>query len=148
MTNSMKKMEEGKRSRRRVLVVEDEPSLRNLLDKFLSEHACCVVAVTDGRSALKYLNSGRAAPDLILTDVSLPGMDGYDLVREVKRRHPEIMVVILSGLVEETVRRNADPQPDAILKKPITLRELGDVVFGMLGMEGGDSGVKRSGEGV
>ena len=145
----MKEQEDGKKQlRKTVLVVEDEPSLRNLLEKFLSEHDCHVIAVTDSHTALEHLNSGVDVPDLILTDINLPGMDGYDLLQEVKKQHPEMRVVILSGLVEETVRRAADPQPDAILKKPITLGELGSIMFGILGMKVRDREVGQSGEGV
>lgn len=124
---------EGGQSVWTVLVVEDDPSLRHLLEQYLSQQGVEVLLESDGYSALKYFDPPNAVPDLILTDVSLPGMDGYELLSEVRRRKPRLPVVFLTGLSENSVNNAGGPHPDAILKKPIGLSELGEVVLGLLG---------------
>lgn len=122
----------GKSPNWSILIVEDDPSLRDLLQKYLTQQGCQIMALSDAQSALAYLRSLPDLLNLILTDVSLPGMDGYDLLKEVRRLNPRILVIILSGLTEEAVQRSAEAEPDAILKKPISLVELGETVFRVL----------------
>ena len=123
---------EGGRPVRTVLVVEDDPSLRSLLQQYLSQQGLGVVLESDGYRALQHFDPTHAPPDLILTDVSLPGLNGYELLGEVRRRRPRLPVVFLTGLSDNGVENAAAPRPDAILKKPIRLAELGEVVLGLL----------------
>jgi DNA-binding NtrC family response regulator len=78
-----------------ILLVEDSPEVAMITVEYLTELAHEVVAVDDAEQALEQL-SGRVF-DAVMTDVSLPGMSGLDLAKEIMRRFPKLPVVIASG---------------------------------------------------
>jgi CheY-like chemotaxis protein/anti-sigma regulatory factor (Ser/Thr protein kinase) len=86
------------------LVVDDEPSIRDLLQLQLSSLGCRVAVAADGRAALDLLHADPV--DLIFTDIRMPKMSGIQLLQEVKAISPETSVVVLSGYatVEDTVQ--------------------------------------------
>jgi CheY-like chemotaxis protein len=81
---------------RRVLLVEDEVVLRMSTADMLERLDCFVAGVGSGEEALELLGKGDVF-DLLLTDLGLPGMSGEDLAREVRRRFPDLPVIIASG---------------------------------------------------
>lgn len=83
--------------RPRVLVVDDEESIRTLVAKSLSKE-CEVDVVADGPAAVDRLQSGEY--DLIITDLRMPGMDGLSVIREA-RRHSEVPVIIITAYSTE-----------------------------------------------
>jgi two-component system response regulator AtoC len=80
---------------RNVLVVDDDASMRHLLSVILRDHGFEPRAVASGEDALKELDARDY--DLVLTDVRMPGMGGLELLREVQRRDPEVVVVVMSA---------------------------------------------------
>ena len=80
-----------------IFLVEDHPIMRQSLRSLLEREADLVVSgeAADGESALEQI--GQAQPDLVLIDVSLPGMNGIELARLLHSRHPDILVAMLSG---------------------------------------------------
>ena len=115
-----------------VLVVEDDPDLGKVLEQYLLHRGLEVLIEVDAYRALDHFDSPEKSPDLVLTDINLPGMDGHDLLREVRRKDLTTPVVFLTGSDEISVLQESDLPPDAILKKPIRLGELGEVVFELL----------------
>lgn len=87
--------------RPRILVVDDESSIRDLLVKALAlEERYDVDTASDGRSALERL---RLYPyDLLIADLKMPGIDGLSVIREAKRLKPELPVVIITGYSTES----------------------------------------------
>jgi excisionase family DNA binding protein len=87
--------------RPRILVVDDESSIRDLLVKALAlEERYDVDTASDGRSALERL---RLYPyDLLIADLKMPGIDGLSVIREAKRLKPELPVIIITGYSTET----------------------------------------------
>ncbi|TWG49783.1 response regulator transcription factor [Aminobacter sp. J44] len=82
-----------------ILCVEDEPDLRRDIADELSEAGYAVIEACDGREALDLLDASR--PDLILCDISMPGLSGYDVLRSVRAKGPdyaETPFVFLSAL--------------------------------------------------
>ena len=106
-----------------VLVVEDNPVNLELVSALLEEHACETLAATTGDAALHLLRQTR--PDLVLVDVQLPGMSGYELTRRIKadRTLADIPVVALTAhaMAHEDVRAR-EAGCDAFLTKPIDIR--------------------------
>jgi len=78
-----------------VLLVEDNHEVSLITVEYLTELGHQAVAVTDAESAVARL--GERAFDAVLTDVSLPGMSGIDLAKELIKRYPKLPVVIASG---------------------------------------------------
>src|SRR5438876_4952835 len=86
--------------RPRVLVVDDEASIRDLLTKTLALAEYDVDAAPDGRSALERM---RLYPyDLLIADLKMPGMDGLAVIREAKRYKPDLPVIIITGFSSES----------------------------------------------
>lgn len=86
-----------KATRLRVMLVEDHAIVRNVLQEFvgsLPRVASCSAAAT-AEDALEDMND--AHPDLLLIDLSLPGMNGIDLVRELRKDHADVSCLMLSG---------------------------------------------------
>ena len=85
--------------RPRVLVVDDEASIRDLLSKTLALAEYDVDLAPDGRTALERL---RLVPyDLLITDLKMPGVDGLAVIREARRMKPDIPVIIITGFSTE-----------------------------------------------
>ena len=80
-----------------VLVVDDDPGLRGLISTVLEGAGFVVYQAEDGLDALAIL--GNLLPDLIMSDLSMPRMSGYELVPVVRRRFPQIPVVVFSATV-------------------------------------------------
>ena len=86
--------------RSRVLVVDDEASIRELLSKTLALAEYDVDTAPDGRAALERLRLGNY--DLLIADLKMPGMDGLTLIREAKRLKADLPVIIITGFSTES----------------------------------------------
>lgn len=90
----------GRDGRPRILVVDDEASIRELLAKTLALAEYEVDTAPDGRAALERLRLGRY--DLLIADLKMPGMDGLTLIREAKRLSADLPVIIITGFSTES----------------------------------------------
>ena len=109
----------------RILVVDDEEPNRVVLGRLLRECGYIVEAVVDGEAALAALDEQR--PDLILLDIRLPGIDGFEVCRVVKQRPATRLtpVVLVTGLGDrEHKLRGIDVGADDFLSKPFDAAEL------------------------
>jgi excisionase family DNA binding protein len=86
---------------RRILVVDDEASIRELLVKTLSLAEYTVETAADGNSALSRLRDTGTPCDLAIVDLKMPGMDGLMLIRQMKQMRPELPVIIITGFSTE-----------------------------------------------
>jgi excisionase family DNA binding protein len=82
-----------------VLVVDDDPAVRELLSRALTGAGYRVDLAIDGPSGLVRL--GEKAFDLMITDLKMPGLDGLSLIREARRTHPTLPVIIITGYSSE-----------------------------------------------
>jgi excisionase family DNA binding protein len=87
--------------RRRVLLVDDEPSSLDLLTKMLATHYA-IVSATDAAGALDMLRGNPAAYDMLISDLNMPGMDGLELIREVRRLSSRLPIIIVTGYSTES----------------------------------------------
>jgi two-component system cell cycle sensor histidine kinase/response regulator CckA len=112
-----------------LLVVEDEKAVRDLASKLLSRRGYRVHAVEDGPTALALLQSGEFVPDLLLTDVILPAMNGRIIAENVKELVPGIAVVFMSGYTNEHLGDRGVLADDvAFLEKPFTSAGLLEII--------------------
>src|SRR5438552_13188703 len=81
--------------RPRVLVVDDEKFIRDILADFLGMEGYLVRTAEDGSSAVTELS--RANYDMVISDLKMPKMGGLELLKEVSRAHPETLTVIMTG---------------------------------------------------
>jgi CheY-like chemotaxis protein len=107
----------------RVLLVDDDLDVRDVYREALEEGNHQVVAVSDGNEAVARFKKGKF--DLVITDLSMPGMSGFDLAREIHRLKPGIPVILLSGWSiqqdDENVRTSGVIQ---VLVKPCLFEDL------------------------
>jgi CheY-like chemotaxis protein len=110
---------------RRVLVVEDEPENRLLLDMILSAEGYQVFEVEDGPGALPAARDAR--PDIILLDVMMPGLNGYAVLEQL-RADPDVghtPVIMLTALAQRgDVERAVESGADGYVSKPFEPDEL------------------------
>ncbi len=107
---------------RTVLIVEDEAKIGKLARDYLERAGFAVISAADGKGALKAFHSAR--PDLAVLDLGLPGMDGLDVLREL-RRESNIPVIILTARGEESDRLvGLELGADDYVVKPFSPKEL------------------------
>ena len=80
-----------------VLVAEDESPLRTLIQRYLSQRAFQVLGARDGLEALRIAKAFSSPIDILLTDIEMPGMHGWELAHEMQGVHPEAAVLFVSG---------------------------------------------------
>ena len=108
-----------------VLVVDDEPSIRALLEVTLQMEGYDVLVAPDGETALKLVAERR--PDVITLDVMMPGMDGWEVARELE--DSGIPIVMMSGMPLADLEDGADhPNVAAVLGKPFDYKAFLEVV--------------------
>lgn len=107
-----------------VLVVEDEPGMRELIKAVLMRSGYEVVTVAGPHAALAVLNR-QPAIALMLVDVVMPEMDGYDLMAEARKISPGVRAVFISAFAPDPARH---PPGDGFLAKPFTSESLTDIV--------------------
>ncbi len=106
-----------------ILVVDDDPHLREVVDFALTQAGFLVQQAANGRAGLEQVR--RAAPTLIVLDVMMPEMDGLELCREVRRVHEHLPIVFLSSRDDEVDRiLGLELGGDDYLTKPFSPREL------------------------
>ena len=106
----------------RILLVDDEPDLRQMVRRYLQAEGFDVADVASGEAALLHL--GASTPDLIILDIGMPGMDGFTVLQEL-RKTSEIPVIMLTARTEEIDRvMGLTIGADDYVTKPFSPREL------------------------
>lgn len=107
-----------------ILVAEDEDAGRALIERTLTLDGHAVHAVADGAAALEYINGG-AAIDLLLTDISMPVMDGIALALSVGRDRPGLPILLMTGFSDQQERaQGMDALIRGIVVKPFKVDEM------------------------
>jgi two-component system cell cycle response regulator CpdR len=106
----------------RILLAEDDDSLRGFLARALERAGYEVTACADGDEAVAALDQ---AWDLLLTDIVMPGMDGIEVARQAAARHPGLRIMFITGFAAVALAAGEAAPPGAkVLSKPIHLREI------------------------
>src|SRR5262245_3607771 len=119
----------GRGDRLRVLVVEDEPDTAASLSHLLRLWGHEARAASDGVAAVNAFP--RFRPDVVLLDLGLPGVDGYEVARRLRQRRggDRALLVVISGYAQEACRRRAyDAGADLFLVKPADPQQLADLL--------------------
>jgi CheY-like chemotaxis protein len=119
-------------SPRRIMIVDDDESVRSLLRMTLPEGEYEIEEAIDGEEALS-LFAGHV-PDLVLLDWKMPGRHGSLVLDELKTRHPQLPVIVLTAEVAEHHRNLAESlNVDVFLTKPFSPLELLETIARLLG---------------
>jgi len=118
----------------RLLVVDDDPDIRRLLEVIFTRHE--VVALGSAREALEYLRG--QTPDLVILDVMMPEMDGLALLNRIRRvkRLKEVPVIVLTGGGQEFLEPARMLGADLFLEKPLSGKKLNEAVEALLSRKG------------
>ncbi len=117
----------------RILLAEDDESMRVYLARALERSGYEVVAVSTGTEAVPYIDSDRF--DLLLTDIVMPEMDGIELAQLAARIAPDMRIMFITGFAAVTLKAGKAVPQAKVLSKPFHLRELVLEVERMFGSE-------------
>jgi CheY-like chemotaxis protein len=109
-------------ARPRALVIEDQPPIGELLRDLLSFLGVEADVVRDGATGLARLAEGRY--DVVLTDLAMPGLSGWDVVRGVRIRAPGLPVILVTATAQEADHRRAVAEKVPLVSKPFRIATL------------------------
>lgn len=115
-----------------LLIVEDEPFLRTLLAKMLRTKGYTILEAADGEEALEIFAKKKKQIDLVLTDMGMPNMDGYELLKKLRRKKKSVKVVVMTGYMDsEQSEKLAKEQVD-VVSKPFDIAEISATIRNVL----------------
>ena len=116
-----------------IMFVEDEDAIRIFASRALRDKGYRVIEAPNGEVALSLIEEG-AKPDILITDVSMPKVDGPTLRRELQKKMPKLPVIFTSGYAEETFRQNlSEDKTIHFLPKPFSIRDLASKIREVIG---------------
>jgi CheY-like chemotaxis protein len=120
-----------------ILVVDDEPAIRDLVSVLLEDAGYTVCSAPDGLAAMEAV--ARESPDLVVTDLYMPGLDGLGLIAWLRREWPHLPIVVLSAAL-----RVSPPAGVPFVPKPLDVQTLLAVIAGIVdGQQHGDANEPR-----
>jgi two-component system cell cycle sensor histidine kinase/response regulator CckA len=112
-----------------ILIVEDETTIRGNVRECLQQLGYHVVEAENGEAALQVCEQLQGKIDLVLSDLVMPGMGGYELAGRLAQRHPAVRMLFMSGYTEDSAaRRDILLQGSAFLQKPFSVADLSTAV--------------------
>jgi two-component system cell cycle sensor histidine kinase/response regulator CckA len=117
-----------------ILLVEDEDMVRAVAERALTRQGYTVLTAENGEAALELI-AVSDKPDLLISDVVMPTMDGPTMVARVRRRYPDLPILFMSGYAEEQLRRSIDLDHVAFLPKPFSVQQLAEAARDALAMK-------------
>lgn len=107
----------------KIMVVDDEPFIREMMEEFLSVYGYDVILVGSGEDAVSKMNIVK--PDMILLDIWMPGMSGLDTLDKLKEINSDVGIVMLSAFGDDnTVEEAIEMGANHFLQKPIEFKKL------------------------
>jgi CheY-like chemotaxis protein len=117
----------------RILIAEDEESMRVFVDRALTDEGHEVVAAADGAEALDVLQREAGRFDLLLADIKMPVMDGLALALAAARDYPALPILLMTGYADQRQRASGlEALIRDVITKPFTLSELRSAVASAL----------------
>jgi CheY-like chemotaxis protein len=109
----------------RILVAEDDDTIRDLVVRALTEDGHELTAAANGAAALDVLNQQNGGFDLLLTDVKMPIMDGIALALAAGRDHPDVAIMLMTGFADQRERAHGlDALVHDVIAKPFTVDQI------------------------
>jgi DNA-binding NtrC family response regulator len=122
-----------------VLVVDDEDAVRRFATRVLARDGYTVIGAQDGAEALELFQNGNP-PDVVVSDIVMPRLNGVELMQAISVSHPGIPVILMSGYASEALSAMGIATPCGIINKPFPAeRLLAEVHRCVGGRDGGSS---------
>ena len=117
------RLENNSQMNRRIMVVDDDSSLRGILEEILTDEGWDVVSAKDGYQAVEM--ASEFGINLFLMDISMPGMNGVDAFLAIKERRPNCVTVMMTGFAEnDLVQKALSSGVTTVLYKPLSIEDL------------------------
>ena len=116
-----------------ILLVEDEDMVRTVAERALTRQGYKVLTAENGEAALELI-AITDKPDLLISDVVMPTMDGPTMVARVRKRYPDLPILFMSGYAEEQLRKSIDIDNVSFLPKPFSVQQLAEAARDALAM--------------
>jgi len=127
--------QEPLRGKGRILLVDDEPAITEIGQASLEYLGYEVVSISSGMDAVEAFRAEPQSFDLVITDLTMPGLCGRDLAREVQRVRPDMPVILCTGFSEQITREKAKELGiREVLSKPVAVCELAQAVHRAMGL--------------
>ncbi len=114
-----------------ILAVDDDPDIVTLIEQALRKHGFKASAFTNPPMALEHFTKNHNNCSLILSDIRMPGMNGYEFVTQVKKINPKVKIILMSAFeINDREFHNvlSDIKVDAFLQKPFHIQQLEEVI--------------------
>jgi DNA-binding NtrC family response regulator len=114
-----------------ILVVDDEFDIVNIIKQVLQKQGFTTYAFTDPLLALEHLKSNSKSYGLVLVDVRMPAMNGFELVKKIKSMHPTIKILLMSAFEFNDIelsRALTSIKIDGYIQKPVSTKELVNII--------------------
>src|SRR5919198_5939216 len=119
------------RTNKSILAVDDELDIVNLIKRSLDMNGFKVCTFTDALAALEHFKSNSRYYDIVISDIRMPGMNGYEFIKHVKNISPKVKAVLMSAFEinnNEFYNLLPDIKIDAFLQKPFSTQQLNDTI--------------------
>ncbi|MDI6730999.1 MAG: response regulator [Candidatus Margulisbacteria bacterium] len=108
----------------KILLVEDQASMRSLFSQLLQAKGHTVVLAEDGEEAWDICTTEKENFDLVLTDVNMPRLDGYEFLKRTRQHFPGVKVILITGANEEAAAVICQEyKADGLITKPFVVEE-------------------------
>ncbi|MCF7810896.1 response regulator [bacterium] len=120
-------VDNSNQSEKKILIVDDEPIICGLLEKLIGELGYETYSAADSNELIEFFDT--QTPYIVFLDYNLPGVDGYKLLRLIKRLTPDVFVVMVSGVATEEIARESlrDGAFDYITK-PFSQKRISEII--------------------
>jgi two-component system alkaline phosphatase synthesis response regulator PhoP len=109
---------------KRILVIDDQESMRSIISQMLKDKGYAVVAAADGEEGLKLFSQKPELIDLVIADVNMPKKDGFEVLRTIKSSRPQTPVILMTGANEDMAKYfGKEFKADGIINKPFAVEE-------------------------
>lgn len=98
------------------MVVDDEAIMRQLLSRIFERQGFDVTEATDGQEALAKLKESKFV--FVITDINMPNIDGFTLLKEIRKNYSDIMVLLITGYKDKILKKAEEAGADGLITKP------------------------------
>ncbi|MFC1568160.1 response regulator transcription factor [Candidatus Margulisiibacteriota bacterium] len=119
---------------KRILVIDDQESMRSIISQMLKDKGHQVLAAADGEEGLKLFDQKPEMIDLVLADVNMPKKDGFEVLKAIKSNRPQTPVILMTGTNQDMAQYfGKEFKADGVINKPFVVAEVIKTIEKLLG---------------